>query len=127
MIEEDRQRLTNLLTELGYQPEAKGDHGVRILLDGVYATVLFYGDGTLTFICSVNGANINVRLDDVNAANHRVRFAKFSRDTKGNLQVEADFVFPLARADAADQLRQLMVLWRQALHELKALVEELVS
>jgi hypothetical protein len=123
---DDRQRLSSILDELGYKPELQGDHGVRIMFDGVYATVLFYGDGTLSLICSVKGEGIELNLDDVNAANNRVRFAKFSVDARRNLQLEADFVFPLGGPESVDQMRHLLKLWRQALHELKALVETLV-
>lgn len=56
-------------------------------------------------------------LGRVNAANNRVRFAKFSVE-RGNLLLEADFVYYLGATDAVEGMRQILDLWRMALHEL---------
>ena len=124
-INEDRARLADLLLRLDLTPTTQGSNAVQIVLDGVYATVMVYGDGTLSLVCSVRGDEAGWDLQRVNAANNRVRFAKFSVD-RGNLLLEADFVFHIASRDALDQLRQVLKLWRMALHELQLLVEELV-
>lgn len=118
-------RVAELLAELGFEVERGGDRGLTITFEGVYATIIVYDDGTLSLMCSVDGHGIDLRLPDINEANNRVRFAKFSVE-RDNLLLEADFVFPLAVTDAQEQLRTVVSLWRLALRELKELVEKLV-
>ena len=124
-VNDDRARLTALLTKLDLSPEPVGAKGVRVVLDGVFATIGLYGDSTLSLTCSVKGDGQEWDLHRINAANNRVRFAKFSVD-RGNLMLEADLVFRLESPDAIDQLRQALKVWRMALHELQVLVQELV-
>lgn len=120
------QRVADLLAELGFDVQREGRRGLTIMFEGVYATVVVYDDGTLSMMCSVGGEGIDLRLQEINEANNRVRFAKFSVEHK-NLLLEADFVFALAAPDAQEQLRTLVQLWRMALRELKDLVGKLVS
>lgn len=119
------QRVAELLADLGFEVEREGGRGLTITFEGVYATVVIYDDGTLSLMCSVDGHGIDLRLPDINDANNRVRFAKFSVD-RDNLLLEADFVFSLAAPDAQEQLRTVVALWRMALRELKDLVGRLV-
>lgn len=123
---EDRARLSGMLTSLGYEVENDGEKGIRINTGGLHATVVVYDDGSLSLVCSVAGGGVDLRLTDVNDANSRVRFAKFSVDD-GNLLLEADFVFSLAGWNAIEQLKHIMQLWQLALQELKHLVAELVQ
>ncbi len=124
-VNEDRARLEKLLTELGVAPARQVSNGVQVVFDGIYATIMIYGDGTLSLLCSVRSDGREWRLDGVNAANNRVRFAKFSVE-QGNLLLEADFMFRLGSPDATDGLRRILDLWRMALHELQTLVGELM-
>ena len=125
-VNEHRAKLLALLTDLDLSPSEQGANAIRIMLDGLYATVLVYGDSTLSLVCSVRGNGHEWDLQSINAANNRVRFAKFSVD-RGNLLLEADFVFNIGSSDAEDQLQQVLKLWRLAVRELRLLVEELVS
>ena len=119
------QRVAELLAELGFEVERRTSGGLTIMFEGVYATVVVYDDGTLSLMCSVDGHGVDLRLSEINEANNRVRFAKFSVE-RDNLLLEADFVFGLTAPDAQEQLRTVVRLWRMALRELKDLVGRLV-
>ena len=125
-IDEDKARLSQLFGKLGYDVEADIENGLRVNTGGVHVTVVVYDDGTLSLVCSVAGGGVDLRLQDVNEANSRVRFAKFSVEG-GNLLLEADFVFALHNADASAHLLHIMHLWDLAFLELRRLVTELAS
>jgi hypothetical protein len=124
---DDMSRLAQLLSYLGYDIEgAEGDKGLRITTNGVHVTVVVYDDGSLSLVCTVAGGGVDLRLADINDANNRVRFAKFSKDDD-QLILEADFMFSLEGINAQDELRHIMSLWTLALQELKHLVRDLLA
>lgn len=127
---DDKARLAELLRALNYEVEANtgeaGDKALRITTSGLHVTVVFYDDGSLSLVCSVDGAGVDLRLTDINDANNRVRFAKFSVDGT-TLILEADFMFSLGDQNAAEELAHIMNLWTLALQELKHLVNELLQ
>lgn len=125
-INEDRAKLMRLLAELDLDPAEQGANGIKILLDGIYATMMVYGDGTLSLACSVRGNGPKWDLERINTANNRIRFAKFSVDHE-KLLLEADFVLNISSRDLEDQLSQVLELWRMALRELLFLVEQFVA
>lgn len=127
---EDRDKLAELLRSLNYEVEANsgkdGNKALRITTSGLHVTVVVYDDGSLSLVCSVDGADVDLRLTDINEANNRVRFAKFSVDGT-TLILEADFMFSLGDPNAAEELSHIMNLWKLALQELKHLVTELLQ
>ncbi len=125
---DDRARLAALLRSLNYEVDdgVYGEKSLRITTSGLNVTVIVYDDGSLTFVCSADGAGVNLRLEEVNEANNRVRFAKFSVDGS-TLLLEADFMFSLDDPNAAEEIAQIMSLWKLALQELKHLVTELLQ
>lgn len=123
----DRSKLAEMLEQLDYVVEADSEKGLRIRTSGVHVTIVVYDDGSLSLVCSVaGGPDVTFKLDQINEANNRVRFAKFSI-VDDTLHLEADFVFALNAPTAFEQLRRIMQLWHFALQELRNLVRELVN
>jgi len=124
---DDRTRLAEMIRALDYEVEGdEGEKGLRITTNGIHVTVVVYDDGSLSLVCSAAGEDVPLRLEDINDANNRVRFAKFSRDDK-ELILEADFMFSLHDPSAEQDLSRIMKLWTLALQELKNLVTELLQ
>ena len=124
-MNDDRAKLETMLVELGVTSTKQVSNGVQIVFDDIYTTIMIYGDSTLSLLCSVKRDDGGWDLRQINAANNRVRFAKFSLE-RGNLLLDADFVFQLRSFDSLDKLRQILALWRMALRELQVLVEEMI-
>jgi hypothetical protein len=123
----DRAKLAEWFQELGYTVDESDDTGLRIRTEGVHVTVVVYEDGSLSLVCTVAaGEGVELDLKDINDANNRVRFAKFSTAEENLLLLEADFVFSLNSASAFEHLKHIMRLWLFALQELRNLVRELV-
>jgi hypothetical protein len=123
----DTAKLAEMFEQLGYTVEENDESGLRIRTGGVHVTVVVYEDGSLSLVCSVaGGEGVELSLEDVNDANNRVRFAKFSVVDE-TLLLEADFVFSLNSPNAFHHLKHIMRLWYFALQELRNLVRELVT
>lgn len=113
--------ILRLLSELGFRATPTDDGRIRVESGGLAATMMVYADPSLSLRCSVSGNRAAFSLEDVNEANHELRFGKFSLEGPA-LLLECDFVFDHSATDAKEQLARIMAIWAGALDRLKALV-----